>query len=179
MTIADGVEASDDPSGYPALARRLAATHPDAIVYTGLGDANAGPLLASLARALPKARLFGSSALVAATTPPAGLPRVDVLSPLLPPRTFGPRARRVLRATGTTEVEALYGYEAMRVVLDAIAAAGADANDRATVAREALTPRTRQSVIGPYRVLPGGDRAPVRFGAYEHSSRGTRYLGER
>jgi ABC-type branched-subunit amino acid transport system substrate-binding protein len=110
---------------------------------------------------------------------PANLPDVALLSPLLPPRTYGPRARRVLKATAPNDVEVLYGYEAMRVVLDAIAAAGPGARDRAAVARQALTPRARQSVIGPYRVLPGGDRAPIRFGSYELSSRATRYLGKR
>jgi hypothetical protein len=34
-------------------------------------------------------------------------------------------------------------------------------------------------VIGAYRVLASGDVAPVRFGAYEYSATGIRYLGER
>jgi ABC-type branched-subunit amino acid transport system substrate-binding protein len=88
----------------------------------------------------------------------------------------------VLKATGAagaSGVEALYGYEAMRVVLDAMSASGADAGDRVAVARAALAPRARRSVIGAYRVLPGGDVAPVGFGAYEHSATATRYLGER
>jgi branched-chain amino acid transport system substrate-binding protein len=179
LPVTDLAEPHDDPATYADFARKLASKRPDAIVYAGIGDANAGPLLASLARALPQAQLFGSSALLAASPAPAGLPRVDLLSPLLPARTYGARARRVLSSTATTEVEALYGYEAMRVVLDAIAAAGSDANDRAAVVREALTPRARRSVIGAYRVLPGGDIAPIRFGAYERSSTVTRYLGER
>jgi branched-chain amino acid transport system substrate-binding protein len=179
LPVTDLAEPHDDPATYADFAKKIAAKRPDAIVYTGLGDANAGPLLTSLARALPQARLFGSSALAMASRRPAGLPDVALLSPLLPARTYGPKARRVLRATATNEVEALYGYEAMRVVLEAIASAGPDAHDRVEVARQALTPRARQSVIGPYRVLAGGDRAPMRFGAYEHTSRGTRYLGQR
>src|SRR3954447_8480345 len=179
LPVTELAEPHDDPATYADFAKKIAAKRPDAIVYTGLGDANAGPLLSALTRALPQARLFASSALAMASPRPAGLPDVALLSPLLPARTYGPRARRVLKATVTNEVEALYGYEAMRVVLDAIASAGPDARDRAEVARQALTPRARQSVIGPYRVLAGGDRAPMRFGEYEHSSRGTRYLGQR
>jgi branched-chain amino acid transport system substrate-binding protein len=179
LPVTDVVEPHDDPTTFPDFAKKVAAKRPGAILYTGLGDANAGSLLSSLRRALPQARLFGSSALATASPSPPNLPAVAVLSPLLPPRTYGARARRVLKATRTHAAETLYGYEAMRVVLDAVAAAGPNANDRAAVARQALTPRARQSVIGPYRVVAGGDRAPVRFGAYERSSRGTRYLGER
>jgi hypothetical protein len=66
----------------------------------------------------------------------------------------------------------------MRVVLDALAAAGADAGDRAVVARAALAPRRRRSAIGTYRVLATGDVAPAGFGAYRRSASGLRYLGE-
>jgi hypothetical protein len=65
------------------------------------------------------------------------------------------------------------------VVLDALTAAGADADDRSAVARAALAPRQRRSAIGTYRVLAGGDVTPARFGAYRRSATGMRYLGER
>jgi hypothetical protein len=47
------------------------------------------------------------------------------------------------------------------------------------VARAALTPRARVSVIGPFRVLATGDVSRQRFGAYRRSAAGLRYLGER
>jgi branched-chain amino acid transport system substrate-binding protein len=153
------------------------------VIYTGVGDATSGMLLQAIRRALPGARLFGSSAMAHSTPTPPGLPEVQLVSPLLPAREYGPRARRVLsrirkgpRAEGP---EALYGYEAMRVVIDSIAAVGADGGDRAAVSRAALTPRARVSVIGPFRVLPTGDVSPERFGAYRRSAAGLRYLGER
>jgi hypothetical protein len=86
----------------------------------------------------------------------------------------------VLKAPGAgSGAPALYGYEAMRVVLDAIDISGAAAGDRAAVTREALATRARRTVIGAYRILPSGDVAPVRFGAYEYSASATRYLGVR
>src|SRR4051794_20870827 len=88
LPITDLAEPHDDPTTYSDFARKIAAKRPDAVVYTGLGDANAGPLLTALARALPQARLFGSSALLAASPTPAGLPRVALLSPLLPPTAY-------------------------------------------------------------------------------------------
>jgi branched-chain amino acid transport system substrate-binding protein len=179
LPVTEVAEPHDDPATFADFAKKIAAKRPDGILYTGLGDAKAGQLLTALRRAVPGAQLLASSALVAASSRPVGLPAVALLSPLLPPRSYGPRARRVLRDTGQNGVATLYGYESMRVVLDAIAAAGPDAHDRAVVAREALTPRARRSLVGSYRVVPGGDIAPVRFGAYEYSARGARYLGVR
>src|SRR3954462_5719063 len=179
LPVTEVAEPHDDPATFAEFAKKIAAKRPDGILYTGIGDANAGQLLTTLRRAVPGAQLFASSALVAASPRPTGLPDVELLSPLLPPRNYRPRARRVLHHGGHDGVAPVYGYESMRVVLDAIAAAGPEAHDRAVVAREALTPRVRSSVIGSYRVVPGGDIAPVRFGAYDYSARGARYLGTR
>jgi branched-chain amino acid transport system substrate-binding protein len=190
LPVTDLAEPHDDPAGFGDFAKKLAVKRPDVVIYTGLGNATSGLLLQAIRRALPAARLFGSSAMTYSTPTPSGLPELELLSPLLPPRAYGPRARRVLRripqqqpqpdqprAAGRTE--ALYGYEAMRVVIDSIAAAGVDGGDRAAVARAALTPRARVSVIGRFRVEATGDVAPARFGAYRRSAAGLRYVGER
>jgi branched-chain amino acid transport system substrate-binding protein len=183
LPVTDLVEPHDDPAGFDDFARKLAVKHPDVVIYTGIGDATSGLLLQAIRRALPGARLFGSSAMAHSTPTPPGLPEIELLSPLLPAREYGPRARRVLRRIQARSrpggAEALYGYEAMRVVIDSIAAVGADGGDRAAVARAALTPRARVSVIGPFRVLATGDVSPERFGAYRRSAAGLRYLGER
>ena len=50
--------------------------------------------------------------------------------------------------------EALYGYEAMRLVLDAIRRAGPD---RRGVIRRSLTSRKRRSALGDYTVRATGD----------------------
>lgn len=184
LPVTDLSEPHDDPATFPEFARKLALKRPDAVLYTGLGDATAGQLLSAIGRALPAARLYGSSALASAVPAPADLPEVQVLSPLLPASEYGPRARRLLKRLppGPDPVigaEALYGYESMRVVLDAIGAAGADAGDRVAVARTALEVRSRRSAIGDYGVLASGDVTTERFGAYRRSGAGLRYLGER
>jgi branched-chain amino acid transport system substrate-binding protein len=184
LTVPGVLERSDDPADYVEFARKVAQQRPDAVLYTGVGDAPAGPLLASIRRALPAARLYGSSALASAVPAPPGMPPVEVLSPLLPVSEYGPRARRLharlapppAAAIGS---EALYGYEAMRVVLDAVQAAGAQSGNRAAVARAALSAGSRRSVIGDYRVLPSGETSAARFGSYRRSVRGLRYLGQR
>jgi branched-chain amino acid transport system substrate-binding protein len=183
VPVTDLAEPHDDPAGFDDFARKLAINRPDVVIYTGLGDATSGLLLDAIRRAMPGASLFGSSALAHSQPTPPGLPDVQLLSPILPARAYGPRARGVLRRISprprSSTAEALYGYEAMRVVIDSIVAVGADAGDRAAVARAALSPRSRGSVIGPYRVLATGDVAPARFGAYRRSAAGLRFLGER
>jgi branched-chain amino acid transport system substrate-binding protein len=184
MTVPEAEEAGNDPAGYPALARKLATARPDAVIYTGLGDADSGPLLAAVARILPGIPIYAGSGLATAQPLPAGLPAVSALKPPLGVRAYGPKARRLLarlaRQRGApVGPEALYGYEAMRVVLDAIRAAGPDAGDRAAVAREALTPRVRRSALGDYRVLPGGDVSTLRFGAYRRGRSTFLYEGPR
>src|SRR3954468_9908749 len=131
LPVTEVAEPHDDPATFADFAKKVAAKRPDGILYTGIGDANAGQLLTTLRRAVPGAHLFASSALVAASPRPTGLPDVELLSPLLPPPNYGPRARRVLHHPGHDGVAMLYGYESMRVVLEAIAAAGPAAHDRA------------------------------------------------
>jgi branched-chain amino acid transport system substrate-binding protein len=184
VTVTGLVEPHDDPATFPDFARKVADQRPDAVIYTGLGDANAGPLLAAIERADPAVRLYGSSSLVSAQPVPSGLPDVQVLSPLLPAARYGPRARRLLsrvkpRPEPAIAAAALYGYESMRVVLDAIASAAPDSGDRPAVARAALGAGARRSAIGDYSVLPSGDISTVRFGAYRLSAGQLEYLGER
>jgi branched-chain amino acid transport system substrate-binding protein len=190
LTVIGPLEPRDDPMTLDDFALKLAQQQqqpqqpPDAVVYTGLGDPNAGLLLAAVERALPGVPLYGSSALATAAPAPAGLPPVAVLSPFLPPSRYGPRARRLLarlpaRPLAPAGATGLYGYEAMRVVLDALRASGRQAGDRVAVARAALVPRVRKSAIGDYRVLSSGDVSTARFGAYRRSATQLRYLGER
>ena len=181
VTVADAVDVRDDPSGDPALAQRLAGDQPDAVVYTGLGDARAAGLLAAAHRVLPRVPLFAGSGM-ATVAPPPGLPQVAVLKPALPPAAYGRRGGRVLdrldrRAGKPYPGEALYGYEAIRIVLDAVRTAGG--GDRAAVVRAALAPRTRRSAIGRYRILPGGAVSTARFGAYRRDGGSLVYLGPR
>jgi branched-chain amino acid transport system substrate-binding protein len=186
MTVEEGVEAGNDPTTYPQLARKLQEERPDAIVYTGLGDARAGTLLAAIERALPGVPVYAGSAFATAAPPPPGAAvQATAVKPALAASAYGPRARRLLarmaRQRGAPVApEALYGYESMRLVLDAIDAAGPAAADRAAVVRAALAPRLRRSALGDYYVRRGGDVSTRRFGSYRRTrSGGLVYAGTR
>ena len=184
VVVTDQEEARGDPTGYPDLALKLAQKHPGAVIYTGVGDPASGTLLAALARAMPGTPLIGSSALAGAAPTPPGLPPVDVLDPVLPPREYPPSARKVLRRLSAqrgapVDAAALYGYEAMRLVIDALNAAGRESDDRGAVVRAALRPRTRRSVLGTFMVLASVDVAPMRFAEYHRTGGSLSYEGVR
>lgn len=90
-------------------------------------------------------------------------------TPVLPVNRYPASAGSVLRhyrsvfgSEGGTY--ALYGYEAMNLVLDAIRSAGARGNDRQTVIDNVFATRERNSVLGRYSVQPSGETTLARYG---------------
>jgi branched-chain amino acid transport system substrate-binding protein len=59
---------------------------------------------------------------------------------------------------------ALYGYEAMTLVLDAIRSAGARGNDRQTVVDGVFATTNRKSVIGRYSIEANGETTLPTYG---------------
>jgi branched-chain amino acid transport system substrate-binding protein len=83
-------------------------------------------------------------------------------SPVLAPRLYPASALRVLAEyrrhfASVGEPYALYGYEAMSVVLSAIRAAGARGDDRQAVIARFFATRDRRSVLGVYSMRPNGE----------------------
>jgi branched-chain amino acid transport system substrate-binding protein len=183
LAVADVEEARGDSDSYADLARKLASKRPDVLAYLGIAGPHADLLLKQLADALPGARLYATSGL-AVSPPPAGgdLPPVETIDPEFPASAYGPAGTRVLRRLATqlgapVPVDALYGYEAMRLVLDAMGSAGSRPNDRDAVADSALAPRARRSVIGTYSITRTGDISPARFASYRLSRGKLEYEG--
>jgi branched-chain amino acid transport system substrate-binding protein len=156
----------DDPQNTRDLPRQLAEDAPDAVVLALARGSGTGGLLAGLGRVLPQARLLtGSGVLVgaplvaaSAVAPPFPL---EAVAPQSPHDAAADRMLRRIAAGQDLEVlrpEALWGFESMRVVLDAIERAeraGAPAR-RTDVVRAALTPRQRRSPIGTYEIRSSG-----------------------
>ena len=89
-----------------------------------------------------------------ATTAGEGSGAVAVTA-VLPAYAQPARGQRVLRRLGAAgRTEALYGYDAMALVLAAVREGG---GDRRAVARAALRPATRRGATGAFEVLHGGD----------------------
>ena len=151
---------------------KIVESHAQAVFLAGGEGAGDAALWRDLYRAEPSLLLLGSSGMAGeAFTSQIGAAGANtyLTTPVLPSRLYPPSAQRVLsdyRATFGVEggPYALYGYEAMTVVLDAIRSSGARGNDRQTVIDRVFETRNRNSVLGRYSVEPDGETTLPQYG---------------
>jgi branched-chain amino acid transport system substrate-binding protein len=175
MTTVEAKDLRDDPETVVEVASELAEDQPDAVVLALARDHHTPQVLAALSKALPQAPLLTGSGLLvgqplvaAAGGPPA------VLEAVAPAPPASAASRRILRhiarhqGVQLAKPAALWGYESVRVVLDAIRAVQRKGKpaERADVIREALRPRIRRSPIGVYAVRRNGAIEGLPLGLY-------------
>jgi branched-chain amino acid transport system substrate-binding protein len=173
VTTVERVEPDLDEA--EGLAQDLAKDHPEAVIYLGIGGDPAATILAAMADpALAGTPLIAAAPLATPDALPAGEPAqpLPVVTPMLPAGQYPPAGRRILERLAHREgaappVEALYGYESMRVVLEALRAAGKDAADRTAVIEAARADGPRGSVIGRYSFDRRGDTTRHRLALYD------------
>ena len=120
---------------------KIVASHAQAVFLAGGEGAGTVALWKDLHEAAPSLLLFGSSALASESfTSQIGGAEAEtyLTTPVLPARCTRRRAAGAAPTTAATfggegDAYALYGYEAMTVVLDAVRGSGARGNDRQTV----------------------------------------------
>jgi branched-chain amino acid transport system substrate-binding protein len=147
----------------PEIARSLAEGRPDAVVYAGVAGPGTGRVLSAIDTHIPGAPVLATSGVLARDPSrpiPSAPATVEAFTPIPPAAALPSAGRRILRRVRATagaaaaRPEAVYGYEAMRLVLDAIAKAGPD---RGRVIRRALATGTRRSPLGEFAVRATGD----------------------
>ena len=140
-------------------------------------------LFKDLAAGVPGVRLFGPDGVAEssfADPREGGIPndvarRTLVTAATLSPADYPPSGRRFFEAYArrygdrNPEPYAIYGYESMRLVLDAIATAGPRGADRAEVLRILQATRRRASVLGTYDIDRNGDTTLTDYGVYRIS----------
>ena len=159
---------------YRPLAAAIASTGASCLLIAGVTDSNAVALTTQLAALLPRMQIFGGGGL-AETTYARGLTaaRVIVTSPALGVSAYPAQGRAWLaaytRRYGAPEPDAILGYEAMRVLLDAIGRAtdgGRRPAERSKVVRAVFATRARRSVLGGFDIKPDGDISLRRVGVW-------------
>ncbi len=142
-----------------------------AVFLAGGTSAGTAELFRQLHTADPSLWLLGSSTLAnpsfTAQLGPAAS-RTLLSTPVLAPALYPPAAQRVLsdyarRFGSEAGPDALYGYEAMSVVLDAIRRAGSAGGNRQAVIDRFLSLRDRDSVLGRYSMRPDGETTLSRY----------------
>ena len=134
-------------------------------------------LLAALHRALPEGRIYAPDELATddfvARVPAAVQGSLRLTSPALPTRLHPPAAADFVASYRRTfhgeepAPQAIYGYEAMKLVLVAINNARGKGNDREAVRRQFFRIKSRDSVLGPYSIDANGDTTIDDYGLYE------------
>jgi branched-chain amino acid transport system substrate-binding protein len=126
------------------IALRLAEAHPDAVIHAGVADRWTGRLLGEIDTALPSVPLLATSGILAGEQTlalPIGPARLEAIGPAISPERAG--------------------YEAMRLVLDAVGQGRRDRR-RVIAAARRLAPSVAASRLALYR--PGADGRLERVG---------------
>jgi branched-chain amino acid transport system substrate-binding protein len=168
-------------SDYTSLATAIAQSGATCLFVSAVPDSNVSLLTRQVAAAAGGLRIFGSAgvAIGTYTNPPRGSTtsaldqRMLLTVAALQPSSY-PATSRVFFADysqlyGTPQPYAIYGYETMSLMLDAISRAthgGKIAAQRSKVVAAIFKTRNRHSVLGTYSINGNGDTTLTRYGVY-------------
>ncbi len=151
---------------------KISKSGAQAVLFAGGTEAGTVALWRQLHSADPGLLLLGSSTLADGSfTSQLGAAGAStyITTPVLKPSLYPPQSARVLADYrrifgGEPGAYALYGYEAMSVVLDAIRTAGAHGNDRQSVIDRFFAARNHDSVLGRYSIEADGETTLSPYG---------------
>jgi branched-chain amino acid transport system substrate-binding protein len=156
---------------FRSLASRIKASGADCFFFGGVTANKSVQVFKDVNAANPDMKLFGPDGVADSPTVSKLGAKVEkmtyITNPTLDPKLYPPRGQEFLRAFKAKygkdpEPYAIYGYEAMSVVLDAIRRGG---DDRQAVVRAFFDTRDRQSVLGTYSIDDNGDTTLTDYGA--------------
>ena len=166
-------------ANYRSLASKIKGTGADCFFGSIIVDNNGVQLFKDVAAGNPQIKLFGPDGVAESTfTDPkeGGVPeniasRIRITVATLAPEEYPAEGKKFFedyeKAYGKDpEPYAIYGFEAMGVVLDAIQRAGAKGNDRQAVIDQFFQTKGRASVLGTYDIDQNGDTSLTDYGAY-------------
>ncbi len=168
-------------SSYLSVGQTIAGSGADCVLIAALTGSNAVKLVTQIAAENPGLRLFATAGLAESSfTDPAhgGVPRSLDPRLLITAPTGGTEAGNALarefaaeyrRRYGTPEPPAIDGYEAMRLVLDAITRATTDGHrdaERVRVVQALFAGTEHASPLGRYRITRDGDTTLDRYDIY-------------
>jgi len=169
-------------ANYRSLASKIAAKKPDCVVDSQVVETNGVQVAKDLAAGIPGAKLYGPDGLaISSFVDPkeGGIPASDAKRWTLTVATLSPDEyppagqkffddyKKEYKSKKDPNPYAIYGYESMSLILDAIEKAGAKGNDRNEVLKLLLATKNRKSVLGTYSVDSTGDTSITDYGVYK------------
>lgn len=173
LTIAGNTGIDPKAANYRSVATTIKASGADCVFFGGITDNNAVQLFKDLHAAMPTAKLFGPDGVAeTAFTTKLGssVEKVTyVTNPTLDPKLYPASGQEFFKTYkakygADPEAYAIYGYEAMGVLLEAIKNAGAKGNDRQAVIDAFFKIKNRESVLGTYSIDENGDTTLSDYG---------------
>ncbi|HEX5622349.1 MAG TPA: branched-chain amino acid ABC transporter substrate-binding protein [Solirubrobacteraceae bacterium] len=163
---------------YRSLADKAAGTGADCFVYSGITANNAVQLYKDFSAALPDAKLYGPDGVAEtgfADPKEGGIPadvaaKVKVTVATLSPDEYPPDGQEFFNSFREKYDEpnpnpyAIYGYEAMRLALDAIERS--ETGEKADIVKALFATKDRESVLGTYSIDENGDTTLTDYGVY-------------
>jgi branched-chain amino acid transport system substrate-binding protein len=165
---------------FRSQAASLAGMNVDCFVFAGVTPNGAVQLFKDVEAALPDAKLYGPDGVSNPeffVTDEGGLPpevasKVKVTVATLSPDQYPPEGQRFFDQymerydVRSVDPYAIYGYEAMRLVLDTCERLGADCTDRQAFIDAVFETKGRESVLGTYDIDENGDTTITDYGVY-------------
>jgi branched-chain amino acid transport system substrate-binding protein len=163
---------------YRSLAGKAKGAGADCFVYSGITANNAVQLYKDFSAALPDAKLYGPDGVAEsgfADPKEGGIPadvaaKTKVTVATLSPDEYPPEGQEFFTEFSEKYGEdnpdpyAIYGYEAMRLALDAIERSG-DAS-KESIVKALFDTKDRESVLGTYSIDENGDTTLTDYGVY-------------
>jgi branched-chain amino acid transport system substrate-binding protein len=163
---------------YRALASKAEGAGADCFVYSGVTANNAVQLYKDFSAAIPDAKLYGPDGVAEsgfADPKEGGIPadvasKVKVTVATLDPASYPPEGQEFFSqfeekyGEPNPDPYSIYGYEAMRLALDAIARSGT--GEKADVIAALFDTKDRESVLGTYSIDENGDTTLTDYGVY-------------
>jgi branched-chain amino acid transport system substrate-binding protein len=163
---------------YRSLAQKAKGAGADCFVYSGITANNAVQLYKDFSAALPNAKLYGPDGVAEsgfADPKEGGIPadvaaKVKVTVATLSPDEYPPEGQEFFTqfeekyGEPNPDPYAIYGYEAMRLALDAIERSGT--GEKEDIVKALFDTQDRSSVLGTYSIDENGDTTLTDYGVY-------------
>jgi len=167
-----GYEGAQKADNYRALANKIKDSGADFVYYGGIVDNNPAVLAKDLKAVAPNIKFMGPDGINCSEFLKQAGPAGDgVYSTFggVPPEKYTGKSADWLKAYDakyqnmSPNAYAIYGYEAAKVVLAAIAKAGDKADDRATVLTNVMGTKDYEGVLGKWSFDANGDTTLTQF----------------
>jgi branched-chain amino acid transport system substrate-binding protein len=176
ITVAGNEGIDIKAANYRALAEKIKSSGADAFFFGGITASNGVQLYKDVWAANPGIKLFGPDGVAEdsfTTKLPADAQKNTYITVgTIDPKDYPPEGQKFFKdfkaayGGGQPQPYAIYGYEAMSLMLDAMKRAGDSCGDRAAIIDQVFKTKDKKSVLGTYSVDKDGDVTTKQFGRF-------------